>query len=307
MYVTARRRMLPPSTASRPPSDRPWISTTTELYFSARCSTATRRVVANEMRRDSVPSSAVATARCVLDTFHDCRNGVLLPDQPARRPARAAVADEVHQHRELEHGVARAVGTLRRRLVGRDGHPVQVAALPRRPDAGLGHQLPARHPMEERVRLSRARCRRVRSAFRGSLPTVRWPATLVGLTTPVAAAQSRGEAVRSFPALDRPTPQPPARFATIGTGDVGVDFKYGLTRSLTADVTINTDFAQIEEDVQQVNLTRFSLLFPEKRDFFLEGQGIFAFCGRSLCQSRSGAATMCRSCSSAGRSVWPAV
>ena len=57
----------------------------------------------------------------------------------------------------------------------------------------------------------------------------------------------------------------------------GFDFKYGLTRSLIADVTVNTDFAQVEEDLQQVNLTRFSLFFPERRDFFLEGQGIFGF------------------------------
>jgi hypothetical protein len=60
---------------------------------------------------------------------------------------------------------------------------------------------------------------------------------------------------------------------------VGFDFKYGLTRSLIADATVNTDFAQVEEDLQQVNLTRFSLQFPEKRDFFLEGQGIFNFGG----------------------------
>jgi hypothetical protein len=62
-------------------------------------------------------------------------------------------------------------------------------------------------------------------------------------------------------------------------GDAGFDFKYGLTRSLTFDFTYNTDFAQVESDEQQVNLTRFSLFFPEKRDFFLEGQGIFAFGG----------------------------
>ena len=61
------------------------------------------------------------------------------------------------------------------------------------------------------------------------------------------------------------------------TGDAGFDVKYGLTKGLTADVTYNTDFAQVEEDEQQVNLTRFSLFFPEKRDFFLEGQGIFNF------------------------------
>ena len=60
-------------------------------------------------------------------------------------------------------------------------------------------------------------------------------------------------------------------------GNVGFDTKYSVTRGLIADFTYNTDFAQVEEDAQQVNLTRFSLFFPEKRDFFLEGQGIFAF------------------------------
>jgi hypothetical protein len=59
--------------------------------------------------------------------------------------------------------------------------------------------------------------------------------------------------------------------------DVGVDVKYGVTQSLTADFTVNTDFAQVEADEQQVNLTRFSLFFPEKREFFLENAGIFAF------------------------------
>ncbi|MGH9257782.1 MAG: DUF5916 domain-containing protein, partial [Vicinamibacterales bacterium] len=62
-------------------------------------------------------------------------------------------------------------------------------------------------------------------------------------------------------------------------GDVGLDVKYGLTQNLTADFTYNTDFAQVEADEQQVNLTRFSLFFPEKREFFLENQGVFAFGG----------------------------
>src|SRR5213075_554489 len=62
-------------------------------------------------------------------------------------------------------------------------------------------------------------------------------------------------------------------------GDAGLDVKYGVTGSLTADFTYNTDFAQVEEDEQQVNLTRFNLFFPEKREFFLEGQGIFNFGG----------------------------
>src|SRR5207302_3696344 len=59
--------------------------------------------------------------------------------------------------------------------------------------------------------------------------------------------------------------------------NTGIDAKYGITSTMTLDLTVNTDFAQVEIDEQQVNLTRFSLFFPEKRDFFLEGQGIFDF------------------------------
>jgi len=57
----------------------------------------------------------------------------------------------------------------------------------------------------------------------------------------------------------------------------GLDVKYGLTSNLTLDVTLNTDFAQVEADDQQVNLTRFSLFFPEKRLFFQERSSNFDF------------------------------
>jgi len=62
-----------------------------------------------------------------------------------------------------------------------------------------------------------------------------------------------------------------------GTGAVGLDLKYRLTSNLTADVTLNTDFAQVEADQERFNLTRFDLFFPEKREFFLEGADIFRF------------------------------
>jgi hypothetical protein len=58
-------------------------------------------------------------------------------------------------------------------------------------------------------------------------------------------------------------------------GDLGVDLKYGVTPSLTLDMTYRTDFSQVEADEQQVNLTRFNIQFPEKREFFLENQGVF--------------------------------
>ena len=62
-------------------------------------------------------------------------------------------------------------------------------------------------------------------------------------------------------------------------GDIGIDVKYGLNRNLTVDFTANTDFAQVEADELQVNLTRFSLFFPEKREFFLENRRTFEFGG----------------------------
>ena len=59
--------------------------------------------------------------------------------------------------------------------------------------------------------------------------------------------------------------------------DAGADFKYGLVNNLTLDVTVNTDFAQVEADQEQFNLTRFSLFFPEKRLFFQEKSDVFDF------------------------------
>ena len=72
-----------------------------------------------------------------------------------------------------------------------------------------------------------------------------------------------------------------ARLDGSGFGDVGLDVKYGVASGLNLDLTLNTDFAQVEVDEQQVNLTRFPLFFPEKRDFFLENAGMFSVGARS--------------------------
>ena len=61
------------------------------------------------------------------------------------------------------------------------------------------------------------------------------------------------------------------------TYEAGLDLKYSLTSNLTLDLTANTDFAQVEADDQQVNLTRFNLFFPEKRLFFQEKASVFDF------------------------------
>ncbi|MDX1393231.1 MAG: carbohydrate binding family 9 domain-containing protein [Gemmatimonadota bacterium] len=77
----------------------------------------------------------------------------------------------------------------------------------------------------------------------------------------------------------RPLPQP----STVGrtdsevTGDIGLDLRYALSGNMNLDLTVNTDFAQVEADEEQVNLDRFPLFFPEKRRFFQEGSGLFEY------------------------------
>ena len=90
---------------------------------------------------------------------------------------------------------------------------------------------------------------------------------LVGLT------QGRGLDLRPFLAgrwlrVDR---------ENIRTGDPGLDVFYNITPSLKLTATFNTDFGETEVDARQINLSRFSVLFPEKRAFFLQGAGVFGF------------------------------
>ena len=91
----------------------------------------------------------------------------------------------------------------------------------------------------------------------------------------VLAADSRGRAVPDNAAGTRT--------------DAGVDLKYGITPGLTMDLTYRTDFAQAELDQEQVNLTRFSLFFPERREFFIENSGVFQFGDQNERNYRMGA------------------
>ena len=102
-------------------------------------------------------------------------------------------------------------------------------------------------------------------------------ATLVGIEAPEG---SRNIELRPYAISDLTTNRP-AGISNEVSADVGIDARYGITSSMTFDLTYNTDFAQVEIDEQQVNLTRFSLFLPEKREFFLEGQGVFDFAGSS--------------------------
>src|SRR5689334_23647391 len=101
-----------------------------------------------------------------------------------------------------------------------------------------------------------------RLSHAGTLEGLKLPANRLATVTPYVLGGSR----RDF------TIDPRMR----GTSEIGGDAKYGLTPSLTLDLTYNTDFAQVEVDEQRTNLTRFSLFFPEKRPFFLENAGVFS-------------------------------
>ncbi|HSM59172.1 MAG TPA: DUF5916 domain-containing protein [Longimicrobiales bacterium] len=98
----------------------------------------------------------------------------------------------------------------------------------------------------------------------GTLQGLEAPARMAVTVTPYVLGSAR----RDYTPADGPE--------TTGTGDFGVDAKVVTASSLTLDLTYNTDFAQVEVDDEEVNLTRFRLFFPEKRPFFLENAGTFS-------------------------------
>ncbi len=113
--------------------------------------------------------------------------------------------------------------------------------------------------------------------------------TMVGLESPVSLRNLdiKPYALGSSTTNNRSTPP----VANDVNAEFGVDAKWGITQSFITDFTYNTDFAQVEDDEAQVNLTRFSVQFPEKREFFLEGQGTFNFAGGGAGQGGGGVPT----------------
>ncbi len=110
---------------------------------------------------------------------------------------------------------------------------------------------------------------------RRGLMVVSAAGTLVGLESPGRSLNLDVKPYLLGSSLTDRTSEP--ELVNEGTGEFGLDAKWALTQSLVADFTYNTDFAQVEDDEAQVNLTRFSVFFPEKREFFLEGQDYFQF------------------------------
>jgi hypothetical protein len=254
------------------------------LYVSARCrDSQPDRIVGNDMRRDGRNVTQNDNLSVVLDTFYDRRNGVEFLVNAVGGMMDSQITDE--------------------RDVNRDWNAVWIAKS-RRSDEGWTVE------MAIPFRSLRYRAGGAQVWGLNIRRTVRWKnefaylslvprtqgargilkfssaATLVGVEAPAASLNLdvKPYAVTSVRADRSIDPE----FRNEVDPDAGVDIKYGLARGLTADLTFRTDFAQVEDDDQQVNLTRFSQFFPEKREFFLEGQGIFAFGGVESGAARAG-------------------
>lgn len=91
---------------------------------------------------------------------------------------------------------------------------------------------------------------------------------------------SQGRGIELKPYINASTNSGPAAGSKSGEdAKLGIDITYSLTPSLRGALTVNTDFAEVEVDDRQVNITRFPLRFPEQREFFLEGSGVFSLNG----------------------------
>jgi hypothetical protein len=246
------------------------------VYWAVRCWDAQiERLVATEMRRDN---NAIFSGNDViaiaLDTFYDRRNAFAFNVNPAGGRQDGQIANNRQFSADFNPIWEVKSGRF-------DGGWTLEAAIPFK---SLRYS-PGRTQVWG-VNLMRAQPSRNEIAFitpmppgrgRAGMTQVSLAATLVGIEAP---PQARNFEVKPF-ATSSLTSDVNARPTLSNEPDaaVGLDVKYALTQGLTLDATVNTDFAQVEADEQQVNLTRFSLFFPEKRDFFLENQGAFAFGG----------------------------
>ena len=250
----------------------------TNVYVSARVwdSAPESEWVANEMRRDTSQLRQNDTFTAFFDTFYDRRNGFNFYTNPL-----GARADQQFTNEGNPNGDWNPVWDVR---TGRfdGGWTVEMEI----PFKTLRYR--SGSPQMWGVQLRRAIRRKNEWVYLTRLPIsagggsgsagifmVSAAGTLVGIEPPPA---SRNIEVKPYAigGITRDAVGDPGG-DHVRDGDYGLDVKYGITQNLTADLTYNTDFAQVEVDEQQVNLTRFSLFFPEKREFFLEGRGVFDF------------------------------
>ena len=249
------------------------------VYVAARCwEPHMERLVANEMRRDAVSIFTANDAfSFIFDTFYDRRSGVTLTTNAIGGRTDGQSANERAYNPDFNPVWDVQVGRF-------DGGWTVEAAVPfkslrYRPGRAQIWGFNARRHTPWKNETSFLMPTPAARGAQGIIQTS-IAATVVGLEAP---ANSRNLEIKPFATSSVTTDAVAAPAVSNDlSGDVGVDVKYGVTQGLTADFTYNTDFAQVEADEQQVNLTRFSLFFPEKREFFLENKGTFDFGGTGV-------------------------
>lgn len=257
-----------------------WITFDDEsLYVSARLweSVPENEWVANEMRRDTQQLRNNDHFAVLLDTYYDRRSGFLFYTNPLGARADIQVANEGSPN--LDWNPIWDVRTGRFEAGWTVEIQIPFKSLRYRPGPAQIWGLQLRRAIRRKnewVHLTPIPQSAIARGIGGSaILRVSAAGTLVGLEAPeVSSNLELKPYVISGVETDR------AAIPSVsndGHADAGLDVKYGVTENLTADFTLNTDFAQVEADEQQVNLTRFELSFPEKREFFLEGRGIFEF------------------------------
>jgi hypothetical protein len=251
------------------------------LYIAARClDSHPERIMANELRRDGNQISQNDNFGVVLDTFLDRRNAYYFQTNPIGAVRDASVTDGVNNSNWNTVWDVRTARTD-------DGYIVEMAipfkSLRYRGGGPQTWGINARREVQWNTESSMLS--QVPASYGGTWTQMGVAGTLVGLETPAQSLnlEFKPYGVSSV-ATDRTARVPVNNDLKASTG---IDVKYGITRGLTADLTVNTDFAQVEEDLQQVNLTRFDLFYPEKRDFFLENQGVFDFGGQASQNARN--------------------
>ncbi len=269
---------LPDEGAAPTEQTEVWILFDDEnIYVSARNwdSAPESEWVANEMRRDTNQLRQNQTFGVMFDTFYDRRNGVMFYTNPLGALAEFQMTNEGNPNSDWN-----PIWDVR---TGRfdGGWTVEMEI----PFQSLRYR-PGREQIWG-VQLRRAIRRKNEWNFLTFLPRsvagngaagsfrVSMAGTLVGIEVPPVGRDLEVKPY-AIAGLESDFSVDP-RVSNDGNADAGLDVKYGITENLTADFTFNTDFAQVEVDEQQVNLTRFNLFFPEKREFFLEGRGIFDF------------------------------
>jgi hypothetical protein len=255
----------------------------TNVYVTVRLwESNPERMIVNEMRRDNVALYRNDHIDVVFDTFYDRRNGVLLSTTPIGGLVDAQITNERQFHTDWNPVWTVETGRFEGGWTAEFAVPFK--SLRYRPGRA---QIWGFNVQRENLWKNEVSTLVPTPAALGSRGVMQFSLapTLVGLEAPPG---SKNLDIKPYAVSNLTTDRiaTPKLSNDLG-GDVGLDVKYGITQNLTTDFTYNTDFAQVEADEQQVNLTRFSLFFPEKREFFLENQGTFAFGGAAT----SGAAS----------------